>query len=779
VEKLSPILADEKGLKSEFRKRNKEYETKTVSEKNAQILLDDGWVQAKKRLKKGRARFTKIKPFDKRLENKVWCLFYRMGYPEINQGHEFKIKISRKGAKDLDKQIDVFAKDDETVIVTECKSSKSLTRRSLQKDIEEFANLKGPIANSVRAHYGSGFKPKILWLFVTENIIWSSPDLERAKGQNIHVVTERELRYFRQISEHLGSAARYQFLAEFFAGQPIPELDNRKIPAIRGKLGKQSFYCFVTTPSELLKVSFVNHRALDDPEGFPTYQRLVQRSRLKKIGDFLQKGNFFPTNLLINFTAKVRFDIVQKDEKAGIHYGYMFMPNKYKSAWIIDGQHRLYGYSKLDKKLQNQNIIVVAFEKLGQFEAANLFVTINHEQKRVPRNLLDDLEGELKWGSKKPTERIGAIAARLIQTLNADVGEPFYSRVTAQGIKATDHTCLTVPGVKDGMRRSGLVGRSIMKRAIYEPGPLCGKDDPETLDRSRSALNLFFNLIKEANFERWQRGRLGLLCTNVGTHGYLRLLAALISYIGEKTGTDPREMSPQEIILAVTKYVEPCLSYVKDTGDEEFEEFFKVPFGSGGPQQYYYRLCGLINDHYSDFQPDGLDSWRASLSDEKITMADKQLKLLNAVTLEYVFIKFKDKYEEKDNLYWEYGVKDNKIKSRAYNKSLEYEPEKRLSLENYLDFIDLKNIIEHKDHWSEFKDIFDFPAPGEEGVAKRLRWMEKVNELRRIPAHSSFQRQYKAEDFDFLELVYAKLKMQLERAARKGDKSAELVIKRM
>ena len=39
--------------------------------------------------------------------------------------------------------------------------------------------------------------------------------------------------------------------------------------------------------------------------------------------------------------------------------------------------------------------MVVAFERLDKPEEANLFVTINHEQKSVPKTLLDDLEGEL------------------------------------------------------------------------------------------------------------------------------------------------------------------------------------------------------------------------------------------------------------------------------------------------------------------------------------------------------------------------------------------------
>ena len=347
-------------------------------------------------------------------------LLFKLGYPEISDGRSFTIQIERKGAEPLRKQIDVFAKDDETVIVAECKSSEKLARRTLQKDVEEFANLKGPIANAVRKHYGPASKLKIIWLFVTENIIWSAPDKQRALGAQIRIITERELRYYGQIADHLGKAARYQFLAEFLKDQQIPQLANQSVPAIKGKLGGKAFYCFVTTPRHLLKISFVNHRSLNDPEGAPTYQRLVSKSRMCDIGDFIKMGGYFPTNLLINFHRQVRFDKVANNEPGDIVFGQLYLPDRYRSAWIIDGQHRLYGFSPIDDKYLDQNVIVVAFEMLPKAEEADLFVTINHEQKSVPKHLLDDLEGELKWGSSVPSERIGAIGARLINYLNTD-----------------------------------------------------------------------------------------------------------------------------------------------------------------------------------------------------------------------------------------------------------------------------------------------------------------------------------------------------------------------
>ena len=301
-ELFGPLLTEPSKIKREAVRRRKPFDEQTVPRTEIPELEASGWeVDRRPNKRAARVRMRRPKAIDERLENRFWMLLARLGYPELNSGRKFTIAIDRKGADVIRKQVDVFAKDDETVVIAECKASGSFIKRSLQKDIEEFANLKRPIANAVNKHYGAEKKLKIIWLFVTENIIWSNPDKERAKGENIRVITEKELRYYSQVAEHLGSAARYQFLAEFLKDQQIPELSGIAVPAIRGKLGGRRFYCFVTTPKHLLKIAFVNHRSLNDPDGAPTYQRLVSRTRLRDISDFIKSGGFFPNNLLINF----------------------------------------------------------------------------------------------------------------------------------------------------------------------------------------------------------------------------------------------------------------------------------------------------------------------------------------------------------------------------------------------------------------------------------------------------------------------------------------------
>ncbi|MCF6267222.1 MAG: DGQHR domain-containing protein [Desulfuromusa sp.] len=751
TEWLDPISTEAKKLKREAAKRRKAYQELSVLKSAVQEHLDAGWeVDRELKIK---TRIRKPWSHDERLENRVWYLFYLLGYPEISSGRNFQITIKRKGADPYKKQIDVLAKDDETVIVTECKSSARITRRSLQKDIEEFANLKGPIANAIKKHYGAGFKPKIIWLFVTSNIAWSQPDRQRAAGAHINIVTEKELKYYLQIADHLRAAARFQFLAEFLKDQKIPEMNGVHVPAVKGKLGGKTFYSFVSTPKQMLKIAFVNHRSLNDPAGAPSYQRLVSRTRLRQISRFIYDGGFFPTNILVNFSSKCRFEHVAKDDETNVVFGNLYLPCRYRSAWIIDGQHRLYGYAPLSEKFLNQNIMVVAFESLKKEEEANLFVTINHEQKSVPKTLLDDLEGELKWGSDRPTERIGAVSARLIGLLNNDIGEPLYGRVTQQGISPTEKTCLTVPAIKDGLRRSGLVGEAILNKKEFAPGVLCGTNDTATLDRARSALNSYFQLLASANTTQWESGRQGYLCTNVALQAYLLLFSSIVSYMESNKGLSARELEPNDLISEIEEYMDPILRWLGEASAIQMEKHFKVQFGSGGPREYFYRLCQKIRASFSDFAPEGMDEWAKGQSEELVDDADKKLKGLNIQVQKTIFDILKQVYGADGNAYWKKGVTDKKIKARAYEKSLEDE-DADLPLENYLDFIEYKKIVENKEHWKLFKPFFDIPEPGEKGYTKNVRWMERVNELRRIPAHATEKRNYKASDFNYIEYVY-------------------------
>ena len=115
------------------------------------------------------------------------------------------------------------------------------------------------------------------------------------------------------------------------------------MPAVKTKLGGKTTYLFSALANDILRIAFVNHRDLRDPSGAPSYQRIVTPSRLQQIGGFLDNKKFFPNTILLNFHRKPVFEQTAKDDISSVAFGNLILPDRHKSCWIIDGQHRLYG----------------------------------------------------------------------------------------------------------------------------------------------------------------------------------------------------------------------------------------------------------------------------------------------------------------------------------------------------------------------------------------------------------------------------------------------------
>jgi len=339
---------------------------------------------------------------------------------------------------------------------------------------------------------------------------------------------------------------------------------------------------------------------------------------------------------------------------------------------------------------------------------------------------------------------IGAIGSRLINYLNTDVGEPFYNRITQQGMPSTSKTCLTIPALKDALRRSGLLGRVTLNN--YELGALSGSTDDETLERARSAINQYFGLVREANLSEWESGRDGYLCTNVAVQAYIWLLGSLVKYWETNTAADAREMTVEDMMIEIEDYLKPLIDVLESSNAVEMKAAFQVPFGSGGPPEYYYRLCKRIQAKYSDFKPEGMEEWEQEQSEERIQEADIKLKEIVSEMRKYIFDVFRTIYGA--DLYWDKGIVDKAVKTAAYAKSLD--SEERLPLETYLEIVEMKKVVENRNNWHLFKEVFNIPEPGEKGFAKNLKWMERINELRRIPGHPARERKYKVEDFQYI-----------------------------
>lgn len=753
VEHFFGELASTDGTRrAEYSKRRKSYTEQSFPYALQEEREAEGWVTARENAKSVRMRIPKS--IDEVLENRFWNVLYNLGYKDLNVGRTFKIHIPESG---LHKQIDVFAKDDETVIVAECKASEILTKRSLQKDIGEFASLQKAIATSVKKHYGSSFKPKILWFFVTDKIRWTENDLQRAKSNNIHVIQSRELLYFEEISKKLGAAARYQFHAEFLAQQKVPALTNRSVPAVRTKIGGKTAYFFSARPIDVLRIAFVNHRDLRDPTGAPSYQRLVNPNRLKKIGLFLDDGGFFPNTILLNFHRKPRFDKQTKDELSGVQFGTLSLPDRYKSCWVIDGQHRLYGTSFAKGHGNEAPLFFIAFENVSKAEEANTFVTINETQTKVPKKLLIELDGELKWDSKDPKEKLGAIASRAVDLLNISGSGPFEGKVSTPGVSVNTEQPLTLPNFQQAILQSKLIGSVNKRTKEFIAGPCWEKDSETSLVRTVELLSLYFEQVEQVAPIRWESGKSAYLCSNFGIYGHVRLLGELLRFSAHVENFDPAQLELSEISKTLEPYIEPVLKFIKNSDDESFAKRFKVPFGSGGQVRYFFKLVELVREKYPNFEPDGFEDFIQTVSVEGVQRADEIVKTIQKVVPEFVVGELKKKY---GSSFFDEAV-PKQIQKACHDKRIDDDAQPQLPVETYLDWLQIRKIVEQKNVRELFASSLSIQLEGEgKGRHFYAAWFDQINEIRRISAHPA-GRQYKEDDLEFLDFIFAQLKEKL------------------
>ena len=493
-------LITEKDISKELRIRKKAFVNKTIPNKNVaeyDELIENGWGLEKEF--KTSKRLKKNKSHDVLFEDKVWALFASLGFRLLNKDRKLELSYDKSNNK-LTQQIDVFAKDDETIIIVECKSTKEENKRGdFKKELEAYKSKIGGLRTTINQLFPDQ-KLKFKFILATENYSISEPDLGRLNNINGVHFDDEVIDYYVNMQKQIGLASRYQLLGSLFGGQEIPELDN-KIPAIKGKMGGHTYYSFSIEPEKLLKVGYVLHRNKANVNMMPTYQRIIKRSRLKSVHEFIDnKKGYFPNSIIISIDSDkdLAFDRANTQVKSSISdIGILHLPKKYRSAYIIDGQHRLYGYANSEYKSKN-SIPVVAFIDLAREEQVKLFMQINENQKAVSKNLRTTLNADLLWASKNYVEQQKALRSRISIVLGESRNSSLFDKISI----GEDRRTITQEAFDKSLNQSSFLGK-VSKNKIESLGTFYNGDLDESFERLATFLRLSFNYIKECIPEIW------------------------------------------------------------------------------------------------------------------------------------------------------------------------------------------------------------------------------------------------------------------------------------
>jgi DGQHR domain-containing protein len=186
-------------------------------------------------------------------------------------------------------------------------------------------------------------------------------------------------------------------------------------PIVVVSQNKRKFFLTMLTARDLVQISYASVRNRDTEEG--AVQRLLNPRRIDSLKDFTLKGGDYPNCIILNW--------VDQRQSLRIKGRSVFIPIKDRVAQIIDGQHRVEGIRaaiKARPRIGLLEIPVAFYQHLTTQECADIFLSINTEQKPVQRSLVFDLYDVASAHVVDPAAvRARDIAARL----NELDGSPF------------------------------------------------------------------------------------------------------------------------------------------------------------------------------------------------------------------------------------------------------------------------------------------------------------------------------------------------------------------
>lgn len=712
-------------------RRAKPDEFKTVRQPLVEEELARGWAVVQ--VNASTSRLCKPKSHDKALEDRVWTLMYRMGFTDLSgAGGAFQL-LNANDPKGPDNQIDVVAIDGEVAFAVECKSSENPKRfADFSTVLAKHAALKEKFTRSVATKIPADHKRVSRFAIWTSNIIISDNDRTRASAANVTLLDQKDLEYYELLILQVGTAARFQFLADVLQGRGIPGLEI-KIPAIRARMGGSTSYSFSISPEYLLKIAFVSHRTRGKASDIDAYQRLLKKSRLRSIRQYISDGGIFPTNIVVNVAESrwLSFDRgKQEGDDKNATFGWLTIRPAYRVAWIIDGQHRLFAYA--DHPSAKKGLIsVIAFVGLEPSEQARLFVDINAEQRKVKQSLLQELYAELHWDADAPEIRVQAILSKVIQALDTDLRSPLLGRVLKADDPRSDTRCISLTSIFHALEKTGLFIARTKKGEVIEYGPLWDGENQATLKRTVTVLIGFLDFVKSSASELWEKGSAegGGLTMNDGITVCLNVLRSAIHHLQVIKRVPLSQLDAPELVEALEPYGRAIGQYFASRTPEQMTQFRSLR-GIQGQTTGTRRVEEFVQSLDASFEPPGLKEFLSREKAQTTTQAFELLQGIERVLQTTVLSELKNEFGSEEADWWFAGVP--KSVRKKVDDRINEEGGKKGGREENFDLIDYREIAEA--NWQ----LFEMPlGRGKGNKQARTKWLVEVNDLRKPVMHAS------------------------------------------
>lgn len=251
-----------------------------------------------------------------------------------------------------------------------------------------------------------------------------------------------------------------------------------KIRAIKFKQKDLTFYSFVMNSNFLRKVVYALPKSRDDPEQL---QRALSLSRVEEVGRYISDDprGVFPNNIILNLKSDVKFYEDPKNPDEGVLV-FPEVKGKEKLGYILDGQHRLFGFEKSGGV--EFDLLCTGLIDAPKDVAYKIFADINSLQVKVTPVLLQLLKfeiGELEIDRKT--------AASIVYSLDRDIDSVLKDRIKVY------------PEDKKRWVSSPSLTKWFLKDILGTGKPLDGKRELE----QKTILKSYFKAFSEEYQKEW------------------------------------------------------------------------------------------------------------------------------------------------------------------------------------------------------------------------------------------------------------------------------------
>ena len=728
IEKIKEhMLHEEDALKLKFKAKNTQFDKKKVLHSEVDSYENQGWIADAPM--KTKTPVSRRKDHARQFEDDVWCMFYNLGFRILNSDEKLRVQWGDNPGED--KQIDVLAVGNDAIFVVECKSAEKPKKQSFQQSLIEMSNYMHGMTESLQQMYGKSKRVKFIFATRNYRIEDDGDDAERMRNNSIYHLDENAYNYICNLIKSYQTSVIYQFYGLMFKNELINE-KSITIPALKGAMGGKSYYLFSIEPSTLLKIGFVLHRTKVNDSMAPTYQRLLVPKRLKGITKFIDEGGFFPNSIILNFAdpnerIKVTFDPIHKENDSDAEFGLLNIPNAYGIAYIIDGQHRVYGYSNSSHK-DDHTIPVVAFQNMESEEQLKIFMEINENQKSVSKNLRIDLEEDLFWTSPRLDSRMRALRSSTIKMLCGQSGNVLFNKISI----GEDQAELSSVFFDKGLSQSGLIPKAKQTKWVGNTDT-CLYDINETdvdkaMKESRKRIVQYINACYEIAENCMDEETKGVfLFHNRATFPFITITGLLHTYLFT-CGQIDTSTPIKERVQIVKPYIEALCSGLNNLPEED-ATFLKGIQGQSAEKKWLLSYQDIVNKAFPEYFPEELKEWK-EMRDQDIQKEGEELKdairiFIRKLVFDKLFEVYGDNFER--NIAKLKHDCEGKI-FEAYGENDDFD----ISDYDWKDWIEIpeyKAIIEKNFSYDKFSEVFGIALTDKATSKKeRLSWISQIEQ---------------------------------------------------